>query len=189
MSFKTITLIILAMIIGSAVTAYSLQKHKSHDSHSQPPLTSGSPSETGQSAFAAIAEIVRILDTDPNTDWSKINIQALRNHLVDMNELTLRASVERLVDNEDVTFIVTGQGNTLDAIKTMVPAHAKELEKMAGWTASTTLQADGVRLLMQPVSDKSKSKILGLGFFGLMATGSHHQPHHLGMATGQMVHH
>jgi hypothetical protein len=49
------------------------------------------PAEAGQGAFAAIAEIVALLEADPNTDWSKVNIAALREHLVDMDELTLNA--------------------------------------------------------------------------------------------------
>lgn len=39
------------------------------------------PQETGQSAFAAIQEIVTKLEADPATDWSKIDIESLRQHL------------------------------------------------------------------------------------------------------------
>ena len=34
--------------------------------------TSGSPSETGQSQFAAIAEIATLLRDDPDTDWEQV---------------------------------------------------------------------------------------------------------------------
>jgi hypothetical protein len=30
--------------------------------------------------------------------------------------------------------------------------------------------------------------IRGLGFIGLMVSGSHHQPHHLAMARGEHIH-
>jgi transposase len=33
-----------------------------------------------------------------------------------------------------------------------------------------------------------EERILGLGFFGLMTTGAHHQAHHWAIATGQPVH-
>jgi hypothetical protein len=49
------------------------------------------PTLIGQDAFGAIQEIVQILDADPNTDWSKVDLEALRQHLIDMNEVTLRA--------------------------------------------------------------------------------------------------
>ena len=45
--------------------------------------------QPGQGAFAAIQEIVEILAADPKTDWSKVNIDALRQHLIDMNNVTL----------------------------------------------------------------------------------------------------
>ena len=44
------------------------------------------PTEPGQAAFGAIREIVGVLLTDPMTNWSKVNIDALRRHLVDMDE-------------------------------------------------------------------------------------------------------
>ncbi len=43
----------------------------------------------GQDAFGAIQEIVRILEANPRTDWSKVNLAALREHLIDMNRVTL----------------------------------------------------------------------------------------------------
>ena len=73
-----------------------------------------------------------MLEADPATDWSKVNISALREHLIDMDEVTLRAAAaERALDN-GVEIAVTGAGRTLDAIKRMVPAHAHELASSAG---------------------------------------------------------
>jgi hypothetical protein len=43
------------------------------------------PTQPGQSAFAAIQEIVAMLEADPKTDWSRVNIEALRQHLIDMD--------------------------------------------------------------------------------------------------------
>jgi hypothetical protein len=51
------------------------------------------PTLSGQAAFGAISEIVGILKEDPRTDWSKVNIEALRQHLIDMDEVTMRAAV------------------------------------------------------------------------------------------------
>src|SRR5271166_2493744 len=48
--------------------------------------------QPGQAAFAAIQEIVQILVDDPKTDWSRVNIDALRQHLIDMNNMTLAAN-------------------------------------------------------------------------------------------------
>ena len=53
------------------------------------------PMLPGQDAFGAIQEIVHILDADPKTDWSKVDLEALRQHLIDMNEVTLHAEPRR----------------------------------------------------------------------------------------------
>jgi hypothetical protein len=85
----------------------------------------GAPTLSGQDAFGAIQEIVQILQADPNTDWSKVNIEALRQHLIDMNEVTLHAvATQRDIEN-GIEIKVTGEGRTLEAIKRMVPAHVR----------------------------------------------------------------
>ncbi len=45
-------------------------------------------------AFGAVQEIVEILEADPATDWSKVDIDALRQHLIDMDNVTLHAAGE-----------------------------------------------------------------------------------------------
>ena len=40
------------------------------------------PTMPGQDAFGAIQEIVQMLAADPKTDWSKVNLEALRQHLL-----------------------------------------------------------------------------------------------------------
>ena len=146
------------------------------------------PTETGQSAFAAIAEIVAILNADPNTDWSKVNISALRTHLVDMNELTMNADAAQTAKANSVTFTVTGKGRTLRAIQAMVIAHSRELHKIEGWKVSANKVSNGAVMVISGDSKAIVSKVKALGFFGVMAMGAHHQPHHFGMAKGQMIH-
>jgi len=105
------------------------------------------PTMPGQDAFGAIQEVVQILETNPRTDWSKVNIAALREHLIDMNELTLHAvAVERTLDN-GIEIAVTGQGRTLEAIKRMVPAQVGELVK-PGWNATTQELSNGIKLVV-----------------------------------------
>jgi hypothetical protein len=41
-------------------------------------MAGAAPTLAGQDAFGALQEIVRKLEADPNTDWSKINLEALR---------------------------------------------------------------------------------------------------------------
>ncbi len=150
--------------------------------------TSGSPSETGQSQFAAIAEIVTLLRDDPITDWAQVDIKALRDHLVDMDNVTTRASVERTVDEPSVTFIVTGDDVVAASIRRMVLAHSPMLQGTSDWTVTAAEIEGGASMLVQVGSDEELSQVLGLGFFGLMAIGAHHQQHHLMIAKGRSPH-
>ena len=145
--------------------------------------------QPGQDAFGAIQEIVRILEADPRTDWSKVNLEALRQHLIDMNEVTLKARTSvKLVDG-GVQIAVTGTGRTVEAIQRMVPAHARHIEMthLNGWSAKAGTLPDGVLLTVTSSDPKEAQHIRGLGFIGIMVSGHHHRLHHLAMARGEMM--
>ncbi len=142
----------------------------------------------GQDAFGAIQEIVRVLEANPRTDWSKVNLAALREHLIDMNRVTLDAAADETPLDNGLAVAVTGSGRTLTAIRRMVTAQAKELDRTRGWTATAEQLPDGVLLTVTATAPKEAAHIRGLGFIGLLASGSHHQRHHLAIAMGEPVH-
>jgi hypothetical protein len=149
------------------------------------------PTMPGQDAFGAIQEIVRILEADPKTDWSKVNLEALRQHLIDMSEVTLKAeALTKLIDG-GIEVTVTGIGRTVEAIQHMVPAQAHQVEQthLNGWDAKTEPLPNGVLLTVTSGDPQQVQHIRGLGFIGFLASGSHHQAHHLAMAKGEFVHH
>jgi hypothetical protein len=149
--------------------------------------SSGQPALPGQEAFGTVQEIVRILEADPTTDWSKVNISALREHLIDMDEVTMRASAtERTLDN-GVEIEMTGMGRTLVGIKRMIPAHVHELSQF-GWNAKTEDLPNGIKLTVTSTDPKQVVKLRALGFMGIMVQGSHHQQHHLMMAKSEFTH-
>src|ERR1019366_7649251 len=155
-----------------------------HDDGKQ---TSGQPVMPGQEVFGTIQEIVRILEADPATDWSKVNISALREHLIDMDEATMRAAAtERALDN-GIEIAVTGEGRTLDAIRRMIPAHVHELSQL-GWNAKTEDLPNGVKLTVISTDARQATKLRALGFMGIMVQGAHHQQHHLMMAKSEFTH-
>ena len=145
--------------------------------------------QLGQDAFAAIAEVVRILEFDPTTDWSRVDLERLRQHLIDMNEVVLHAAVKPTPVPGGLAMEITGPGRTAQAIHAMIVPHAAELDQMPGWSARTEPISDGVRLtvLSRDASDaKAVARIRGLGFAGLLVQGGHHGPHHLAMAKGEL---
>ncbi|MBP2316628.1 hypothetical protein [Azospirillum soli] len=188
---------IAAVIALSAVLAAGSAKAQmpmDHASHHQGAATSTpagtlpEPTMPGQDAFGTIQEIVGILDADPNTDWSKVDIEALRRHLVDMNELTLHAKAVATPVDGGARFDVTGEGRTLEAIQRMVPAHSHEINGLNGWSAKAEPSATGATLTVTSADPKQVARIRGLGFIGVMAQGAHHQTHHLAMARGGFHH-
>lgn len=148
------------------------------------------PKEGGQAAFTSIAEIVRMLDADPRTDWSKVNIEALRQHLIDMDEVTMRATVRAEEVAGGAVFTVTGTGRTLEAIRRMTMSRAATGTTDGSVKMSVVEVAGGVRFtaLAGDLSNaRAVARIRGLGFLGVVAIGDHHAPHHLGIATGSMT--
>ena len=146
------------------------------------------PTMPGQDAFGAMQEIVGILEADPKTDWSKVDLEALRQHLIDMNEVTLKANAVAKRIDDGLEIAITGEGRTVAAIQRMVPAHAQQLNQMNGWSARTELLPDGVLLTVTSDDPQQVQHIRGLGFIGLLVSGSHHQMHHLAMAKGEFSH-
>lgn len=149
---------------------------------------SSSPSETGQSQFAAIAEIVTLLRDDPETDWAQVDIKALRDHLVDMDNVTTKASIVRTVDGLSVTFLVTGDETVAASIQRMVLAHSPMLQRSSDWSVIAEEQDGGATMMIRVGSDEELNQVTGLGFFGLMTIGAHHQQHHFMIATGRSPH-
>ncbi len=193
---RVLSLLVVVAVAASAVVAGSGLVGAQHGQHMQAKPhgkqpgrhvhgnAAAMPKMPGQDTFGAIQEIVQILEADPATDWSKVNIAALREHLIDMNEVALHAvAAERPIRN-GVEIVVTGEGRTREAIRRMVPAHANELRGL-GWNAATEEVADGVKLVVTSADAAQATKLNALGFMGIMVQGGHHQPHHLMVAKGE----
>lgn len=142
-------------------------------------------SQPGQSAFGAIQETVERLEADPNTDWAHVNLDALREHLIDMDEVTMRAEIRSEPIAGGSRFYVTGEGRTRDAIQRMITGHALSMGDAAHWTmaAESTPQGAIVTALAKQPSDLPRVRSLGL--LGMMAEGAHHQAHHWFLSTGE----
>lgn len=182
---STVTpIVLICLFVSDFALGQSHDKHVPGMSHGQ--ANNGHPVESGQSAFAALAEIIHLLEADTSTDWSRVSIDALRTHLVDMNQLMLYSSViSRQPDDKRVEFTVTGQDRTRQAIMSMVPRHAEMVSQMIPWEITVSEITDGVMVMIEPDSSEALRKIKALGFFGFMTIGSHHQAHHLQMARGK----
>ena len=148
------------------------------------------PALPGQAAFGAISEVVRMLKADPSTDWTKVNVEALRQHLIDMDEVTMRSAATQRDIPGGIEVDVTGTGRTTDAIRRMTRNHSGMLESDSEYHASAKEIPGGARLTVtaKNADPKIVARIRGLGFAGIMTEGDHHAAHHIAIARGQIVH-
>lgn len=142
--------------------------------------------EGGQSAFATIQEIVAQLMSDPTTDWGRVDIEALRQHLIDMDNVTLRARVNVEEIEGGARFEATSEDAAVtSSIRAMVPAHAETMDGAEGWTMQASEIPGGAALV---VTGTDPDRIRALGFIGVLTVGMHHQAHHLALASGHNPH-
>ena len=193
-----VLVITLSVVLGAALVAHTVfaqsfpMHHQSMHGMQHGTATTGASTMPGQDAFAAIAEVVQILDADPSTDWSKVDLERLRQHLMDMNEVVLRSRVTQTPVAGGLEMDVAGAGRTEQAIRAMIVPHAAELDRMPLFSAKTAPIPGGVRLTVTakaPGDEKTVARVRGLGFIGLLTAGAHHGPHHLAMARGETLAH
>ena len=187
--------IALAILLGGAtyISAQTAQNdhsqtmdhgtHMDDDSFAVSLLT-----EPGQGAFASLSEIIMVLEADPETDWSKVNLGALRDHLVDMDRLVTHTTVKELELTNGVRVLASGDADTIATLRRMVPAHAAELAKDGRWDVEVNESPEGLELTVTSADSAVIARIKGLGFFGLMASQDHHKEHHMMMVRGENAH-
>ena len=146
----------------------------------------------GQDAFAALSAVIAALEADSTTDWSKVNIEALRQHLIDMDFVTMRSEVAQRVVPGGIQMDVTGTGRTLLAIRRMAVSHTNMLDQSAEYHATAAEIPGGARLTVtakNAADTQMVARIRGLGFAGIMTEGDHHARHHLALARGDAMPH
>lgn len=179
---------LIVLVIGTA-SGQTVDHSKMMHGNQEGMMMGGmAPQETGQPAFAAIQEIVAMLDANPSTDWSKVNIEALRQHLIDMDNVTLGAVVSASQTGGSMRFAVTGEGAVQGSITRMVMAHAATMNGVDGWTFAAEPTQTGAILTVTPPDPASMTKLKALGFIGILTLGMHHQQHHWMLAIGKSPH-
>lgn len=190
--FKVNLNIIICSVLfihGSAVYAAddhaAMMNHEHNIEHSGRMLT-----DAGNDAFGTIQEVIKKLNSDPNTDWSKVNIEVLRQHLLDMNDMTLNVEIisQKPIHNGLEVIVKPTTDRASLALDRVFKAHPAQLKIDSGWSMKVVRNNGQYTLTTTSDHPKDASKIRGLGYIGLMAYGDHHQRHHWAMATGNNPH-
>lgn len=175
----------LAALLVPSIAAAQDHKHEPGMTH---PGATPQLQQPGQAVFGAIGEIVRILMADSSTDWSKVDIEGLRRHLIDMDDVTMRSTVAQEAVPGGARFTVTGEGRVVGAIRRMTKSHSQMVNAEGEQRITVDEVPGGARLTVvasQAGDARAEARIRGLGFIGFMTLGDHHGPHHLAMARGQ----
>ncbi len=146
----------------------------------------------GQAAFATIQDVVKKLKADPSTDWSKVDLEALRQHLIDMDNVMMRAKVRQTNVNGGMSLDITGTGDVTGSIRRMGGMHAMALTEEGRYVARSSEIPGGIRLVVtakDPTDAKAVAMVRALGFAGTFTEGDHHAMHHMMIARGQGMTH
>ncbi|MEJ6708878.1 MAG: hypothetical protein QNK92_08775 [Amylibacter sp.] len=158
------------------------------DDHATSEKTAGGPIEPGQGMFGAISEINMIIEQS-GADWDKVNLDALWEHLKDMDALMTYAKVEKTNLDNGLSMIITGEGPAKRAVNNMIPAHSEFLKAVRpDWVIAFANEGDTYTVVVTSVDPLEVAKIQALGFSGFMVQDDHHASHHLGIGVGTTVH-
>ncbi len=183
--------LLTACLLATASLPAQAQHHddRAHDSMTdataQMPLTA-----PGNDIFGTVQEAIKALEADPDTDWSQVDMERLRQHLIDMHHVAMNVAV---VDKEaiegGVRLVVEPTTEPARAsLERVLEAHPTMLEHDAGWQMTVEPSDGQFTLTVTDPAGAAADKIRGLGYIGLLAYGPHHQHHHWMMARGQSPH-
>ena len=180
----------ITLLLGP--TAVLAAEEHSAAMHQQHMMAAAAPtlSEAGNDAFGTIQEVIAALNADPATDWDKVDLEALRQHLVDMHDMTMNVEVlsqTAIPDGMEAVIRPTTARASL-ALARVLAVHPAQLQRETNWIMEVERDGDEYRLRTTSANPADASRIRGLGYIGLMAWGAHHQPHHWAMAKGDNPH-
>ena len=188
---KKIWLSIAILTISVSTFAQDKQMHHDKGMHhsTQKTAKQGKLTEAGNDIFGTIAETIKVLNANPNTDWSKVDLETLRQHLLDMRDMSenIKIHSQTPIKNGLKINLSPTTWRAKQALKRIFMGHPILLKKETGWVMTSILDNNTYTLIITGKAS-DVDKIRGLGYIGIMANGNHHQPHHLSMARGQNPH-
>jgi len=161
-----------------------------HPGHGDGMAGQGMLTEPGNDAFGTIQEVVRKLQANPHTDWSQVNLEALRQHLIDMDNFTKRVTVvsRRPIKSGVELRVRADDPQAQQSLARALSAHPYMVKQEMGWDIKVSGKGPEYRLRVTSPHERDAAQIRGLGYIGIMALGNHHQMHHWALATGGNPH-
>jgi hypothetical protein len=191
MHLRTLSLSIAMTIVMPMASAHMHHANMSHTAmmgHNIAP-TQVVLTESGTDPFATLQEVIAALESNTNTNWEKVNIEALRLHLIEMHDMTINVAVkQRHIDNGFQAVVTPTTSNAVKSLTRVLSGHPAQMKAETGWDMQVQVNNSVFTLTVTTDNAKDVAKIRGLGYIGVMAYGNHHQPHHWAMASGDNPH-
>jgi hypothetical protein len=180
----------LTLLLSLSAPSVHADEMQHHPGHMEGMNHAAKLTEPGNDAFGTIQEVVRKLREDPHTDWSRVNLEALRQHLVDMDNFTKRVSVisKRNIDSGVELQVRADDKQANASLARALSAHPRMIKQEFGWDIKVSGKGPDYRLRVTSPHEQDAAQIRGLGYIGIMALGDHHQMHHWIIATGGNPH-
>lgn len=146
--------------------------------------------EAGNAIFGTIQETIKMLDADPNTNWEKVDIEGLRQHLIDMENFTSGVDVlsEKKIEKGAEIIVRAKSEEAHHSLDRALKAHPSMMESETGWTMGVKQNKERFTLTIETQKPEEVARLRALGYIGVMALGDHHQIHHWMMASGSNPH-
>jgi len=128
---------ILSVLFIYGSVAFAEDNHSAMMNHEHKmEMSGGGLTEAGNDAFGTIQEVIAKLNNNPNTDWEKVNLEALRQHLLDMNDMTLNVEVisQKPIRNGMKAIVRPTTARAALALERVFKANPTQLKREAGWT-------------------------------------------------------
>jgi hypothetical protein len=184
----SVVTMILIMPMASAHMHHTNMNHASMMGHN----TVATPvvlTESGTDPFATMQEVIAALEANPDTNWEKVNIEALRLHLVEMQDMTINVTVKQQhIDNGFQAVVTPTTNRAVKSLTRVLSGHPAQMKVETGWDMQVSNNNDVFTLTVTTDKVHDVAKIRGLGYIGVMAYGNHHQPHHWAIASGKNPH-
>ena len=146
--------------------------------------------EAGNAIFGTIQETIKALDADPNTNWEKVDMDGLRQHLIDMENFTSGVDVlsQKNIEKGAEIVIRAKSEAAHHSLDRALKAHPSMMASETGWTMGVKQNKEQFTLTIETQKPAEVARLRALGYIGVMALGDHHQVHHWMMASGSNPH-
>ena len=192
MHLRKLSLSIVAMIMAMPMASAHMHHANMNHAAMMGNNTATTPvvlTESGTDPFATLQEVVTALEANPGTNWEKVNIEALRLHLVEMQDMTINVDVKhQYIDNGFQAVVTPTTNRAVKSLTRVLSGHPAQMKAETGWDMQVSNNDDIFTLTVVSKKAHEVAKIRGLGYIGVMSYGNHHQPHHWAMASGENPH-